>query len=72
MNTLSAVRRRVDAIGRIMAPYLAILRVRRLADEYSRQWTVAVADQQPPPDTHSFILQVAAAGIPAHHLHVGP
>ena len=63
MNTLSAVRRRVDAIRRKMAPYLAILRVRRLADEYSRQWTVAVADQQPPPDTHSFILRVAAAGF---------
>ena len=63
MNTLSAVRRRVDAIRRKMAPYLAILRVRRLADEYNLQWTVAVADRQPLPDTHSFILRVAAAGF---------
>ena len=63
MNTLSAVRRRVDAIRRKLAPYLAILRVRRLANEYSLQWTVAVADRQPPPDTHSFILRVADAGF---------
>ena len=63
MYSLSALRRRVDAIRRKLAPFLAILRVRRLADEYSLQWTVAVADQQPAPDTHSFILRVAAAGF---------
>ena len=74
MTTLSSLRRRVDALRRKMAPYLAILRVRRLANEYSLQWTVAVADRQPPPDTHSFILYPTGGRrrIPAHYLHVGP
>ena len=63
MYGLSDLRRRVDALLRKYAKEVAILRVRRLADEYSRQWTVAVADRQPLPDTHSFILRVAAAGF---------
>ena len=63
MNGLSGLRRRVDALLRKYAREITVVRVRRLADEYSLQWTVAVADRQPPPDTHSFILRVADAGF---------
>ena len=63
MNTLSSVRRRVDAIRRKLAVPLAILRLHRLANEFSLEWTVAVADRQPRPESHPFILRVAAAGF---------
>ena len=74
MNGLSGLRRRVDALLRKYAREITVVRVRRLADEYSLQWTVAVADRQPPPDTHSFILYPTGGRrrIPAHYLHVGP
>ena len=63
MNTLSSVRRRVDAIRRKLAVPLAILRLHRLANEFSLEWTVAIADRQPRPESHPFILRVAAAGF---------
>ena len=63
MNTLSSVRRRVDVIRRKLAVPLAILRLHRLANEFSLEWTVAVADRQPRPESHPFILRVAAAGF---------
>ena len=63
MNGLSGLRRRVDALLRKYAREVAVVRLRRLANEFSLQWTVALADRQPPPDTHSFILRVAAAGF---------
>ena len=67
MYGLSDLRRRVDALLRKYAKEVAVVRLRRLTQEYSLEWTVAVAvavaNQQPPPDTHSFILRVAAAGF---------
>ena len=63
MNTLSGLRRRVDALLRKYAPEVAIVRLRRLASEYSLECTVARADRQPQPDTHSFILRVVDAGF---------
>ena len=63
MNGLSGLRRRVDALLRKYAREVAVVRLRRLTNEYSLQWTVAIADRQPPPDTHPFILRVADAGF---------
>ena len=63
MITLSSLRRRVDAIRRKLAIPLAILRLRRLAAEYSLECTVAHADRQPQPETHPFILRVVDAGF---------
>ena len=60
---MNGLRRRVDALLRKYAREVAVVRLRRLTQEYSLQWTVAVADRQPPPDTHPFILRVAAAGF---------
>ena len=73
MNGLSGLRRRVDALLRKYAREVAVVRLRRLTSEFSLQWTVAIADRQPPPDTHPFILRVADAGfrlttfMAAHH-----
>ena len=63
MTTLSGLRRRVDAIRRKLAIPLAILRLRRLASEFSLDCTVAHADRQPQPETHPFILRVVEAGF---------
>ena len=63
MNGLSGLRRRVDALLRKYAREVAVFRLRRLTNEFSLQWTVAIADRQPPPDTHPFILRVADAGF---------
>ena len=63
MNELRSLRRRVEALRRKLAIPLAILRLTRLAREFSRQWTVAVADRQSPPESHPFILRVADAGF---------
>ena len=63
MYTLSSVRRRVDAIRRKLAIPLAILRLRRLASEFSLECSVARADRKPQPESHPFILRVAEAGF---------
>ena len=63
MNELSSLRRRVDALLRKYAREIAIVRLTRLAREFSLQWTVAVADHQSPPESHPFILRVADAGF---------
>ena len=63
MNELRSLRTRVDALLRKYAREIAIVRVTRLAREFSLQWTVAVADRQSPPESHPFILRVADAGF---------
>ena len=64
MNTLSALRRRVDALLRKYAKEVAVVRLRRLADEYSTPMDRCRSrPASQPPDTHSFILRVAAAGF---------
>ena len=63
MYTLSSLRARVRALQRKLAPQLALLRLRRLAEEHCLQSSVARADRQPPPESHAFILRVASAGF---------
>ena len=58
-----ALRSRVNALRRKMALELAVVRLRRLAQEYCLQWTVALADRRPAPESHPFILRVADAGF---------
>ena len=63
MYTLSALRARVRALQRKLARELALLRLRRLAEEHCLQSSVSQADRQPPPEPHAFILRVASAGF---------
>ena len=63
MYTLSALRARVRALQRKLAPQLALLRLRRLAGEHCLQSSAARADRQPPPESHAFIRKVASAGF---------
>ncbi len=59
---MNALRARVNALCRKMALPLAVLRIRRLADEFSLECAVAYADRRTPPDSHDLILRVASAG----------
>ncbi len=59
--SLHHLRRRVDALRRKLAPELAVIRLRRLAEEFCDQW--AVADHQEAAQPHPFIKRVADAGF---------
>ena len=63
MYTLSPLRARVRALQRKLAPQLALLRLRRLAEDHCLQSSAAQADRQPPPGSHAFIRRVASAGF---------
>ena len=63
MDTLSSLRARVRALQRKLAPELALLRLRRLAEEHCLKSSVAQADRQPPPESHAFIRRVASDGF---------
>ncbi len=60
---MNAVRARVYAVRRKMALPLAVLRLRRMADEFCLEWNVAIAYPRPLPETHPFIHRVVAAGF---------
>ena len=61
---MNALRARVYALRRKMARALAVLRIRRMADEFCLQWSIAVSYRRtPPPESRPFILRVVAAGF---------
>ncbi len=60
---MNALRRRVNALRRKLAIPLAIVRIRRLAQEFCVQSTVARAERQPTPEPHSFVRQLVDAGF---------
>ena len=63
MYTLSQIRRRVDALKRKLAVPLAVLRLRRLSDDFIDQWRFATGERLPLPETHTFILRIARSGF---------
>ena len=60
---MSALRARVRALQRTLALELAVVRLRRLAEEFCRQSSVVQASGQPPPQPHAFIQRVASTGF---------
>ena len=63
MNELKALRARVNALRRKMVHALAIVKVRRMADDYCRTWFVAKSNHELPPDPHRLIQGLAQAGL---------
>ena len=65
---MSDLRARVRALQRKMALELAVLRLRRWAEERCLQSLVARADRQPQPEPHPFIQRVVSSGfrLPSH------
>ena len=60
MRSLQA---RVRALQRILAPELAIVRLRRLSEEFCIESTVDQANGEPPSHPHLFIRRVASVGF---------
>ena len=60
MRSLQA---RVRALQRILAKELAVVRLRRLSEEFCIESSVGRADRQPPSHPQAFIQRVASAGF---------
>ena len=61
--SLGEIRRQVKSLQRRFAVPLAALRVRRIAEQISDEWGVAVANSKPIPDTNSIIRRIADRGL---------
>ena len=71
MNELRALRARVNALRRKMAPALAVVKVRRTADDYCHRWSVATSNHELPPDPHRMIQGLGLGRSPPPLLPVG-
>ena len=60
MRSLQA---RVRALQRILAKELAVVRLRRLSEEFCIESSVVQANGEPPSQPHVFIQRVASAGF---------
>ena len=60
---MRALRARIRALQRTLARELAVVRLRRLAEEFCLQSSVVQASGQPPAQPHVFIQRVASAGF---------
>ena len=60
---MRALQARVRALQRILAPELAVVRLRRLSEEFCIEPSVDQASGQPPSHPHVFIQRVTSAGF---------
>ena len=60
---MRALQARVRALQRILAKELAVVRLRRLSEEFCIESSVSQASGQPPSHPHVFIQRVASAGF---------
>ena len=60
---MRALQARVRALQRTLARELAVVRLRRLSEEFCLQSLVNQANGQPPAHPHVFIKRVASAGF---------
>ena len=60
---MAALRARVRALQRTLARELAVVRFRRLSEEFCIESSVGQANGQPPTQPHAFIQRVASAGF---------
>ena len=70
MTTLSQLRRRVDALKRKYARELAVVRLRRQAEEFSHRWARDVADRKPAPQSQTLHPANRRERLPAQDLYV--
>ena len=63
MNELRALRSRVNALRRKMVRELAIVKVRRMADDYCHRWFVATSNHELPPAPQRLIQGLARSGL---------
>ena len=63
---MRALRARVRSLQRTLARELAVVRLRRLSEEFCIESSVVRANGQPAPQPHAFIQRVASAGFRSH------
>ena len=61
--TLSQNRSQIEVLQRKYAKELAIVRLRRQAEQVYNQWARAGGDQQEPPHPHAVVRKIADAGF---------
>ena len=61
---LKSIRNQINALRRKFAFPLAILRLRRISEEYCHHWHTALTNNKPTPEAHPFILKIAKEVIP--------
>ena len=61
--SLGEIRRQVKSLQRRSAVPLAALRLQRIAEQICDEWSVAVADSKPIPDTQSIIQRITDRGL---------
>ena len=60
---MGEIRARVRALQRKMALEIAIVRLRRVVEEFRLKWFVALTDNKPLPEPRSFRFRVVKAGL---------
>ncbi len=62
--SLKSIRNQINALRRKFAFPLAVLRLRRISEEYCHDWHTALTDNKPVPEAHPFILKIAKEVMP--------
>ena len=62
--SLKSIRNQINALRRKFAFPLAVLRLRRISEEYCHDWHTALTDNKPLPEAHPFILKIAKEVMP--------
>ena len=62
--SLKSIRNQINTLRRKFAFPLAILRLRRISEEYCHDWHTALTNNKPVPEAHPFILKIAKEVMP--------
>ena len=62
-SQLRSIAARIRALERRLAPELAVVRLHKLADDYSRECQRAQVENKPQPETQLLVLKIAKAGF---------
>ncbi len=66
METISSLRRQIEALKRKYAREIAAAVLKPVANQITRLWEIAVAKKQPKPDPLDCVQKVAQAGFRLH------
>ncbi len=62
--SLKSIRNQINALRRKFAFPLAVIRLRRISEEYCHDWHAALTDGKPLPEAHPFIQRIAKEVLP--------
>ena len=62
--SLKSIRNQINALRRKFAFPLAVLRLRRISEDFCHDWHTALTNNKPVPEPHPFILKIAKEVLP--------